>query len=74
MKPLNRLVLRRPDDWHVHLRDGAMLEAVLSSTARVFSRAVVMPNLRPPSPLLKLLLAIAGGLRPCFLKALDLHL
>ncbi len=48
MKPLNRLVLRRPDDWHVHLRDGAMLEAVLSSTARVFSRAVVMPNLRPP--------------------------
>ena len=44
----DRLVLRRPDDWHVHLRDGPMLEAVLFATARVFSRAVVMPNLRPP--------------------------
>ncbi|QNI89203.1 dihydroorotase [Synechococcus sp. ROS8604] len=44
----DRLVLRRPDDWHVHLRDGPMLEAVLFATARVFARAVVMPNLRPP--------------------------
>ncbi|QNI74038.1 dihydroorotase/ homodimeric type [Synechococcus sp. NOUM97013] len=42
------LVLRRPDDWHVHLRDGAMLQAVLPSTARTFARAIVMPNLRPP--------------------------
>ena len=40
--------MRRPDDWHVHLRDGPMLEAVLFATARVFGRAVVMPNLRPP--------------------------
>ncbi len=40
--------MRRPDDWHVHLRDEAMLEAVLMSTARVFGRAIVMPNLRPP--------------------------
>jgi dihydroorotase len=44
----NRLVLRRPDDWHVHLRDGAMLEAVAPSTARQFARAIVMPNLDPP--------------------------
>ncbi|MFM1901370.1 MAG: dihydroorotase, homodimeric type [Cyanobacteriota bacterium] len=44
----SRIVLRRPDDWHVHLRDGAMLEAVLPSTARLFARAIVMPNLRPP--------------------------
>ena len=44
----DRLVMRRPDDWHVHLRDGPMLEAVLFATARVFGRAVVMPNLRPP--------------------------
>ena len=44
----SRLTLRRPDDWHVHLRDGAMLEAVLPATARVFARAIVMPNLRPP--------------------------
>ncbi len=40
--------LRRPDDWHVHLRDGAMLEAVLPATAAVFGRAIVMPNLDPP--------------------------
>ena len=44
----SRLVLRRPDDWHVHLRDGAMLRAVAPATARVFARAIVMPNLKPP--------------------------
>ena len=43
-----RLILRRPDDWHVHLRDGDMLEAVAPSTARQFGRAIVMPNLDPP--------------------------
>ncbi|MFN9637744.1 MAG: dihydroorotase [Synechococcaceae cyanobacterium] len=43
-----RLTLRRPDDWHVHLRDGAMLAAVAPATARVFGRAIVMPNLSPP--------------------------
>jgi len=43
-----RLTLRRPDDWHLHLRDGAELAAVLPFTARRFARAVVMPNLRPP--------------------------
>jgi dihydroorotase len=42
------LSLRRPDDWHVHLRDGAMLQAVAASTARQFARAIVMPNLSPP--------------------------
>ncbi len=42
------LTLRRPDDWHVHLRDGAMLKAVLPFTARAFARAIVMPNLTPP--------------------------
>ena len=41
------LQLRRPDDWHVHLRDGAMLQAVAPATARVFARAIVMPNLNP---------------------------
>jgi dihydroorotase len=40
--------LRRPDDWHVHLRDGAMLAAVVPFTARQFARAIVMPNLVPP--------------------------
>src|SRR3954468_1399617 len=43
-----RLTIRRPDDWHLHLRDGAMLKAVLPFTARQFGRAIVMPNLKPP--------------------------
>jgi dihydroorotase len=42
------LTLTRPDDWHLHLRDGAALASVLAHTARQFARAVVMPNLRPP--------------------------
>ncbi|MBS0477713.1 MAG: dihydroorotase [Proteobacteria bacterium] len=44
----DRLTIRRPDDWHVHLRDGDMLAAVASYTARQFARAIVMPNLTPP--------------------------
>ncbi len=44
----SRLVLRQPDDWHVHLRDGAMLAAVANYTARQFARAIVMPNLEQP--------------------------
>ncbi len=43
-----RLAIRRPDDWHVHLRDGEMLKAVAGYTARQFARAIVMPNLVPP--------------------------
>ena len=43
-----RLTIRRPDDMHLHLRDGAMLAAVLPDTARHFARAIVMPNLVPP--------------------------
>ncbi len=42
------ITLRRPDDWHLHLRDGAMLQAVLPETARHFARAIIMPNLMPP--------------------------
>ena len=42
------LTIRRPDDWHVHLRDGGMLDAVAPYTARQFARAIVMPNLVPP--------------------------
>ena len=44
----DRLVIARPDDWHVHLRDGPMLRAVAPATARVFARAIVMPNLPQP--------------------------
>ena len=43
-----RLTIRRPDDWHVHLRDGAVMAGVLPYTARQFARAIVMPNLSPP--------------------------
>lgn len=42
------LTLTRPDDWHLHLRDGSMLADILPHTARQFARAIVMPNLKPP--------------------------
>ncbi len=45
---MDRLTLIRPDDWHLHLRDGAAMAAVLGDTARRFGRAIVMPNLDPP--------------------------
>lgn len=43
-----QITLTRPDDWHLHLRDGALMASVLPDTARQFARAIVMPNLRPP--------------------------
>ena len=45
---MDRITLRRPDDWHLHLRDGAAMAAVLADSARRFARAIVMPNLKPP--------------------------
>ncbi|MGA9581774.1 MAG: dihydroorotase [Allosphingosinicella sp.] len=72
-----RITLRRPDDWHVHLRDGDMLKAVAPYTARQFARAIVMPNLEPPITTAALarayrerILAAAPGLDPlmtCYL-------
>src|ERR1700722_12809001 len=44
----DRITIRRPDDWHVHLRDGAMLRSVLPFTAAQFARGIIMPNLVPP--------------------------
>ncbi len=44
----NRVTIRKPDDWHLHVRDGAMLRAVLPYTAKHFGRAILMPNLVPP--------------------------
>ncbi len=66
-EPLRRLTLRRPDDWHVHLRDGEMLKGVLGHTARQFARAIVMPNLTPP------ITTVAAGLayRERILAALE---
>jgi dihydroorotase len=45
---MDSLTFTRPDDWHLHLRDGAAMAAVLPHTARQFARAIVMPNLKPP--------------------------
>ncbi len=45
---MTRLTLIRPDDWHLHLRDGEVLASVLPDTARRFARAIIMPNLKPP--------------------------
>ncbi|HBU97019.1 dihydroorotase [Thalassospira lucentensis] len=44
----NRITLRRPDDWHLHLRDGDMLKSVIGETSAHFARAIIMPNLVPP--------------------------
>src|SRR3984885_448581 len=46
--PAGSITIRRPDDWHIHLRDGAMLRAVLPFTAAQFARGIIMPNLVPP--------------------------
>lgn len=45
---VQRIEMIRPDDWHLHVRDGDMLKAVMGATARSFGRAIIMPNLRPP--------------------------
>jgi dihydroorotase len=45
---MREITIHRPDDWHLHLRDGAMLSAVIGDTARHFGRAIIMPNLVPP--------------------------
>lgn len=45
---MQKLTITRPDDWHLHLRDGAALKAVLPHTVRQFARAIIMPNLKPP--------------------------
>ena len=65
------LTLTRPDDWHIHFRDGAVMRSVLPDTARVFARAIAMPNLKPPVVTVahaaayreRLLAAVPAGLR-----------
>lgn len=63
------LTLARPDDWHLHVRDGALLEAVLPHTARQFGRAIIMPNLKPPVTTT----AQAGAYRQRILAARPAH-
>ena len=57
---MRRITITRPDDWHLHLRDGTHLRAVLPDTARRFARAIVMPNLKPPISTVKLALEYRG--------------
>jgi dihydroorotase len=57
---MEKITLARPDDWHLHLRDGEQMRAVLPDTARRFGRAIVMPNLRPPVTTTELALAYRG--------------
>ena len=63
---MQTLTLTRPDDWHLHLRDGAAMAAVLPDTARRFARAVIMPNLKPPVTTV----ALAAAYRERILAAL----
>ena len=65
--PTDSLTIRRPDDWHVHLRDGLILDAVVNHTARQFARAIVMPNLVPPVTTV----VVAEAYRDCILAALE---
>ncbi len=61
--PTPTVTLTRPDDWHLHLRDGAAMAAVLPDTARQFARAIVMPNLKPPVTTTAQALAYADRIR-----------
>jgi dihydroorotase len=63
---MNELTITQPDDWHLHLRDGEALQAVVQATAAQFARAVVMPNLKPPV----ITVAQANAYRDRILKAL----
>lgn len=64
---MQELTLIRPDDWHLHLRDGATMTSVLPDTARRFARAIVMPNLKPPVTTVEL----ASAYRDRILAALE---
>ncbi len=56
------LTIIRPDDWHLHLRDGAVLDSVVADTARQFARAIIMPNLKPPVTTTELAVAYRDGI------------
>jgi len=66
---LQTLTLIKPDDWHLHLRDGEALEAVIGDTARQFARAVIMPNLKPPVTTVALALAYQSRIEQAMAKA-----
>lgn len=55
--PMHRIILTQPDDWHLHLRDGANMASIVAASAHSFARAIVMPNLKPPITTVKQALA-----------------
>lgn len=63
-----QLTITRPDDWHLHLRDGAALDAVVADTARQFARAIIMPNLKPPVTTTEQALAYRGRILEALAK------
>jgi dihydroorotase len=69
--PISTLTLTRPDDWHLHLRDGAAMAAVVPDTARQFARAIVMPNLKPPVTTAAQALAYADRIRAAVPEGVD---
>jgi len=60
---MNSVTILRPDDWHLHLRDGAAMRDVLPHTAARFSRAIIMPNLKPPVTTTEMAVAYHGRIR-----------
>jgi dihydroorotase len=69
--PAQTLTLTRPDDWHLHVRDGAALQAVVPHSARQFGRALIMPNLRPPVTTAEQAKAYRGRIRAAVPEGLD---
>lgn len=65
------LTIKRPDDWHVHLRDGEVLKAVLPFTAEAFGRAIIMPNLKEPVTTTKRAVAYRDEIRTVTPKNAD---
>jgi dihydroorotase len=61
--PIQQLTLTRPDDWHLHVRDGEALQTVVPHTAAQFGRAIIMPNLKPPVTTAQQALAYRGRIR-----------
>lgn len=68
---MQKLTIKRPDDWHLHLRDGDMLKAVLPHTAQDFGRAIIMPNLVPPITTTKMAEAYQARIRDALPEGMD---
>jgi len=70
---MNQITLTKPDDWHLHLRDGAEMRSVVGMTARQMSRAIIMPNLSPPVKTAKEAVAYRDDIIGALSKDLDFN-